>query len=94
VGPTGRVVGVDLCREMVEKARRHADLLGLHKAEFVNAGIEKLPLPDASVDVVTGTGSATPARTSRRCLEVTAGLSTRTSPCRQGALTSARKGEG
>jgi SAM-dependent methyltransferase len=56
VGPTGKVVGVDLCPEMVEKARRNADLLGLRNAEFVQAGIEKLPRPDASVDVVISNG--------------------------------------
>ena len=56
VGPTGKVVGVDLCPEMVEKARRNAVLLGLHNVEFVQAGIEKLPLPDASVDVVISNG--------------------------------------
>jgi arsenite methyltransferase len=56
VGPTGKVVGVDLCPEMVEKARRNADLLGLRNVEFVNAGIENLPLPDASVDVVISNG--------------------------------------
>ena len=56
VGPTGKVVGVDLCQEMVEKARRNAGLLGLHNVEFVNAGIEKLPMPNASVDVVISNG--------------------------------------
>jgi arsenite methyltransferase len=56
VGPTGKVVGVDLCPEMVEKARRNAVLLGLHNAEFVEAGIEKVPLPDASVDLVISNG--------------------------------------
>jgi len=56
VGPTGKVVGVDLCKEMVEKARRNALLLGLHNVEFVNAGIEKLPLPDGSVDMVISNG--------------------------------------
>jgi arsenite methyltransferase len=56
VGPTGKVVGVDLCPEMVEKARRNADLLGLRNAEFVQAEIEKVPLPDASVDVVISNG--------------------------------------
>jgi arsenite methyltransferase len=56
VGPTGKVVGVDLCPEMVEKARRNASLLGLHNVEFVQAGIENLPLPDASVDVVISNG--------------------------------------
>jgi SAM-dependent methyltransferase len=56
VGPTGKVVGVDLCPEMVEKARRNASLLGLNNAKFMHAGIEKLPLLDASVDVVISNG--------------------------------------
>lgn len=56
VGPTGQVIGVDLCPEMVEKARHNARLLDLHNVEFVNAGIEKLPLPDGSVDVVISNG--------------------------------------
>jgi SAM-dependent methyltransferase len=56
VGPTGKVVGVDLCPEMVEKARRNASLLGLRNVEFVRAEIEKLPLRDASVDVVISNG--------------------------------------
>ena len=56
VGPTGKVIGADLCPEMVKKARRNASLLGLHNAEFVQAGIEKLPLSDASVDVVLSNG--------------------------------------
>jgi len=56
VGPTGRVVSVDLCPAMVEKARRNASLMGLHNVEFVQAGIEKLPLPDGSVDVVISNG--------------------------------------
>ena len=56
VGATGKVVGVDLCPEMVEKARRNASLLGLNNVEFVNAGIEKVPLPDGSVDVVISNG--------------------------------------
>jgi arsenite methyltransferase len=56
VGPTGKVVGVDLCPQMVEKARRNALLLGLHNVEFVEAGIEKVPLPGGSVDVVISNG--------------------------------------
>jgi SAM-dependent methyltransferase len=56
VGPTGKVIGVDLCEAMVEKARRNASLLGLHNVEFVEAGIEKVPLPDRSVDVVISNG--------------------------------------
>ena len=56
VGPTGKVVGVDLCQDMVEKARRNAALLGLHNVEFVNAGAERLPPPDESVDVIISNG--------------------------------------
>jgi arsenite methyltransferase len=41
---------------MVQKARRNAALLGLRNVEFVLAGIEKVPLPDASVDVVISNG--------------------------------------
>jgi arsenite methyltransferase len=56
VGPTGRVIGADLCPEMVVKARRNAENLGLRNVEFVEAGIENLPLPDDSVDVVISNG--------------------------------------
>jgi len=55
-GPTGKVIGVDLCPEMVEKARHNAVLLRLHNVEFVNTRIESLPLPDGSVDVVISNG--------------------------------------
>jgi SAM-dependent methyltransferase len=53
---TGKVVGVDLCPEMVEKARRNASLLSLRNVEFLHAGVEKLPLPDDAVDVVISNG--------------------------------------
>jgi SAM-dependent methyltransferase len=56
VGPTGKVIGVDLCEEMVAKARRNAQLMGLTNVEFVHAGIEVLPQPDESVDVVISNG--------------------------------------
>jgi len=56
VGPTGRLVGVDMCEEMISKARHNTKLLNLNNVEFVNAGIEKLPLPDESVDVVISNG--------------------------------------
>jgi len=56
VGPTGKVMGVDMCEEMIAKARRNAELLDLKNVEFVNAGIEDLPLPDESVDLVISNG--------------------------------------
>lgn len=52
VGPTGRVVGVDFTPEMVARARRNAQTAGLANVEIHEAPIERLPLPDASVDVI------------------------------------------
>jgi SAM-dependent methyltransferase len=56
VGLTGKVVGVDMCEEMIAKARNNAKLLNLNNVEFVIAGIEKLPTTDESVDVVISNG--------------------------------------
>jgi len=52
VGPTGRVIGVDMTPEMVAKARANARAAGVDHVEFHEGAIEALPLPDASVDVV------------------------------------------
>lgn len=56
VGPNGRVIGVDLSPAMVAKARHNAALLGIRNVEFLQGGIEALPVPDASVDVVMSNG--------------------------------------
>jgi arsenite methyltransferase len=56
VGPTGKVVGVDMCEEMIAKARHNAELLNLNNVVFANAAIEKLPISENSVDVVTSNG--------------------------------------
>jgi len=51
VGPTGRVIGVDVTAEMVRRARGNATKAGLENIEFRHAPIERLPLDDASVGV-------------------------------------------
>lgn len=56
VGPDGRVIGVDMCDEMIAKARLNAEQLNLSNVEFVNAGIDNLPVPNESVDVVISNG--------------------------------------
>jgi arsenite methyltransferase len=56
VGPPGKVVGVDMAPEMVEKARHNAQSLDLTNVEFRQAEIENLPLPDGSVDLVISNG--------------------------------------
>lgn len=52
VGPEGRVLGVDFTPEMVRKARENARTLGYGNVEFEHGDIERLPLEDASVDVI------------------------------------------
>lgn len=52
VGKSGRVIGVDMTPEMIEKAREHAEKGKFENVEFKLAEIEDLPLADDSVDVV------------------------------------------
>jgi arsenite methyltransferase len=56
VGPTGRVIGLDMTPEMVTRARRNAAAAGFGHVEIQEGLIEDLPLPDASVDVVVSNG--------------------------------------
>jgi ubiquinone/menaquinone biosynthesis C-methylase UbiE len=52
VGQSGRAIGLDMTDEMLDLARRNAREAGVANAEFVKGYIERIPLPDASVDVV------------------------------------------
>jgi SAM-dependent methyltransferase len=52
VGPTGRVIGVDMTDAMLERARENARKGGYENVEFRKGTIEDLPLEDASVDVI------------------------------------------
>ena len=52
VGPSGRVIGVDMTPAMLEKARQNATKAGCGNVEFRLGEIEHLPVADASVDVV------------------------------------------
>jgi SAM-dependent methyltransferase len=52
VGPTGRVIGVDMTPEMIAKARRNLPATGLTNVEFRLGEIEHLPVADGTVDVV------------------------------------------
>jgi SAM-dependent methyltransferase len=53
VGPTGRVIGVDMTPEMLERARATAARAGASQVEFRQGRLEALPVADASVDAVT-----------------------------------------
>jgi ubiquinone/menaquinone biosynthesis C-methylase UbiE len=56
VGPTGRIIGVDMTPDMLAKARRniasYRQRTGLDNVEFRLGEIEHLPVADNSVDVV------------------------------------------
>ncbi|MGZ7029706.1 MAG: arsenite methyltransferase [Terriglobales bacterium] len=52
VGPTGRVIGVDMTDDMLAQARANAEKLGAANVEFRKGFIEQLPVEDNSVDLV------------------------------------------
>jgi arsenite methyltransferase len=52
VGPTGRVIGVDMTADMVSLARTNAAKVKATNVEFRLGEIEHLPVADASVDVI------------------------------------------
>ncbi len=52
VGPTGKVIGVDMTSAMIERARSNKDKLGAENVEFRLGEIEHLPVADNSVDVI------------------------------------------
>jgi SAM-dependent methyltransferase len=54
VGESGRVVGVDITREQLDKAERLRE--GFSQVEFVEAHMEELPFDDASFDAVISNG--------------------------------------
>jgi SAM-dependent methyltransferase len=56
VGPRGQVIGIDMTPEMVEKARRNAQAVGLSNVEFLNAPAEAIPLGDDTADVALCNG--------------------------------------
>jgi ubiquinone/menaquinone biosynthesis C-methylase UbiE len=52
VGSTGRIIGVDMTKAMIEKAEKTAEKYGYKNVEFRIGEIENLPLEDDSVDVI------------------------------------------
>lgn len=52
VGPSGRVIGVDMTDEMLARARRNVERSGLANIEIREGIIERLPVETASIDWV------------------------------------------
>ena len=52
VGPSGRIIGVDMTESMIEKARANARAGGYANVEFRMGEIENLPVDSGTVDVI------------------------------------------
>jgi arsenite methyltransferase len=52
VGPTGKAYGLDMTDEMLALARENQRRAGVENVEFLKGHIERIPLPDDSVDVI------------------------------------------
>ncbi len=52
VGPSGKVIGVDMTAEMIDKARANAKKGGYSNVEFRLGEIENLPVADSTADIV------------------------------------------
>lgn len=52
VGPQGRAIGIDMTPEMIDRAHANAVAGGYNNVEFHLSTIDRIPLPDASVDCV------------------------------------------
>lgn len=52
VGSTGKVIGLDMTPEMIERARQNAKAAGITNVEFRFGEAEKMPVEDSSVDWV------------------------------------------
>ena len=55
-GAAGRVIGLDLTEAMRQKLLANIRAAGLRQVEVLEGNAESIPLPDASVDVVTSNG--------------------------------------
>jgi arsenite methyltransferase len=55
-GPAGRAIGLDMTEAMRRKCAANAASISLENVEVVDGDAEAIPLPDASVDVVTSNG--------------------------------------
>jgi len=52
VGNNGKVIGVDMTEEMINKAKKNAKKYNINNVEFLLGEIEHLPLKDNSVDTI------------------------------------------
>jgi len=56
VGANGAAIGMDMTAAMLEKVTRNAAAAGASNVRILEGNAERIPIPDASVDVVTSNG--------------------------------------
>jgi cysteine desulfurase len=56
VGPSGKVYGLDLSPTMLRKAKQNLQAAAVVNVELLDAGADAVPLPNASVNLVTANG--------------------------------------
>jgi arsenite methyltransferase len=56
VGSAGHVAGIDMVPEMLAQAKDNVQMVGLKNVTFLEASAEKLPLAEASFDVMISNG--------------------------------------
>ncbi len=56
VGPQGRVIGIDMTQEMLDKSRKTATEMDLSHVEFREGLVEDMPVDDGWADVVISNG--------------------------------------
>ncbi len=52
VGISGKVIGIDMTKEMIKKASENTQKYGYDNVEFRYGDIEKLPVDDESIDII------------------------------------------
>ncbi len=52
VGQTGKIYGLDMTDEMLRLANENKAKMGVQNVEFLKGYIEKIPLPDESIDAI------------------------------------------
>lgn len=56
VGPKGRVIGLDLIPEMLNRTRTNLEKTSFRNVTFQEGSAEQLPFPDGTFDVVISNG--------------------------------------
>jgi len=52
VGQTGKVIGLDMTPEMIQRSRANAEKAGLANVKFQSGEIENMPIESGSIDVI------------------------------------------